>query len=166
MRRKLRDLGQYDVRNQVANVPGASVPQPFGGRYRQIMVYVDPLKLEAHQLSVMDVVRTVNDANLILPAGDVKIGPYDYNLYVNSQIDDMEDINRLPLKTIGNASVLVGDVGDAEDASQIQYNIVRVDGQPSVYLPVMKQGGDANTIAVVDGIKDHVAHFSTYPKNW
>ena len=66
---QLRDLGQYNVRNQMANVPGASVPQPFGGRYRQIMVYVDPLKLEAHQLSVMDVVRTVNDSNLILPAG-------------------------------------------------------------------------------------------------
>src|SRR6202163_3145294 len=89
---QLRDLGQYNVRNQVANVPGASVPQPFGGRYRQIMVYVDPLKLEAHQLSVMDVVRTVNDANLILPAGDVKIGPFDYNLYVNSQINAIKDI--------------------------------------------------------------------------
>ena len=101
---KLRDLGQFDVRNQIANVPGASVPQPFGGRYRQIMVYVDPLKLEAHQLSVMDVVRTVNNANLILPAGDVKIGPYDYNLYVNSQINDMKDINQVPLKTVGNAS--------------------------------------------------------------
>src|ERR1700760_2753779 len=108
---KLRDLGQYDVRNQVANVPGASVPQPFGGRYRQIMVYVDPLKLESHQLSVMDVVRTVNNANLILPAGDVKIGPYDYNLYVNSQINDMNDINQVPLKTINNAPVVVGDVG-------------------------------------------------------
>src|SRR5260370_5410902 len=66
---QLRDLGQYDVRNQVANVPGASVPQPFGGRYRQIMVYVDPYKLQAHQLSVMDVVRTMNDSNLLWPAG-------------------------------------------------------------------------------------------------
>ena len=113
---KLRDLGQYDVRNQVANVPGASVPQPFGGRYRQIMVYVDPLKLEAHQLSVMDVVRSVNDANLILPAGDVKIGAFDYNLYANSQINDIKDINALPLKTVGDASVLVADVGQAQDA--------------------------------------------------
>ena len=161
---KLRDLGQYDVRNQVANVPGASVPQPFGGRYRQIMVYVDPLKLEAHQLSVMDVVRTVNNANLILPAGDVKIGPYDYNLYVNSQINDMKDINQVPLKTVGNASVLVGDVGHAVDGSEIQYNVVRVDGQPSVYLPVLKQGGDANTIAVVDGIKNAVVHLFDMPK--
>ena len=161
---RLRDLGQYDVRNQIANVPGASVPQPFGGRYRQIMVYVDPLKLQAHQLSVMDVVRTVNDANLILPAGDVKIGPYDYNLYANSQVDAMADINRLPLKTVGNASVLVADVGKAEDAAQVQYNIVRVDGQPSVYLPVLKQGGDANTIAVVDGIKDAVGKLLDVPK--
>src|SRR6201982_2086853 len=95
---ELHDLGQYNVRNQIANVPGASVPQPFSGRYRQIMVYVDPLKLEAHQLSVMDVVRAVNDANLILPAGDVRIGPFDYNIYANSQVTDVADINRLPLK--------------------------------------------------------------------
>ncbi|HTQ52482.1 MAG TPA: efflux RND transporter permease subunit [Candidatus Acidoferrales bacterium] len=161
---KLRDLGQFDVRNQVANVPGASVPMPFGGRYRQIMVYVDPLKLEAHQLSVMDVVRSVNNANLILPAGDVKIGGLDYNLYANSQINDVKDINLLPLKTVGDASVLVGDVGKAQDASQIQYNVVRVDGQPSVYLPVLKQGGDANTIAVVDGIKNAVAHLLDVPR--
>src|ERR1700675_1888496 len=93
---QLRDLGQFTVRNQVANVPGASAPQPFGGRYRQIMVYVDPLKLEAHQLSVMDVVRSVNESNLILPAGDVKIGPFDYSLYTNSQIDNVNDINQLP----------------------------------------------------------------------
>jgi multidrug efflux pump subunit AcrB len=161
---QLRDLGQYNVRNQVANVPGASVPQPFGGRYRQIMVYVDPLKLEAHQLSVMDVVRSVNEANLILPAGDVKIGPFDYNLYANSQINDVQDINRLPLKTVGTASVLVGDVGNAQDASQIQYCAVRVDGQPSVYLPVLKQGGDANTIAIVNGIRGAVSHLLDVPR--
>jgi multidrug efflux pump subunit AcrB len=161
---KLRDLGQYDVRDQISNVPGASVPMPFGGRYRQIMVYVDPLKLEAHHLSVMDVVRTVNNANLILPAGDVKIGPYDYNLYVNSQVNDMQDLDQVPLKTIDNVSVNVGDVGHAVDGSQIQYNVVRVDGQPSVYLAVLKQGGDANTIAVVDGIKKSLANLFDVPK--
>src|SRR5262249_25316188 len=121
----LRDLGQYNVRNQVASVPGASVPQPFGGRYRQVMVYVDPLKLEAHELSVMDVVRTVNESNLILPAGDVKIGPIDYNLYTNSQVPTTQQINDMPLKTVGAASVLVRDVGNAKDAQQIQTNIVR-----------------------------------------
>lgn len=162
---QLRDLGQYDVRNQVANVPGASVPQPFGGRYRQIMVYVDPLKLDAHELSPMDVVRAVNDANLILPGGDVKIGPYDYSIYTNSQLDSVRDINQLPLKSSGFEAVRVADVGEAKDAQQIQYNVVRVDGQPSVYLPVLKQGGDTNTIAVVDGIKEAVARLAGLPKD-
>ncbi len=161
---ELRDLGQYNVRNQVAGVPGAAVPPPFGGKYRQIMVYVDPVKLEAHQLSVMDVVRTVNDSNLILPAGDVKIGPFDYNVYSNSQLETTRDINQLPLKTVDNASVMVADVGRAVDAAQIQTSIVRVDGQESVYLPILKQGGDANTIAVVDGIKDALAKLSDVPK--
>jgi len=161
---KLRDLGQFEVRDQIANVPGASVPMPFGGRYRQIMVYVDPLKLQAYRLSVMDVVQAVNNANLILPAGDVKIGPYDYDLYVNSQVNDMKDLNEVPLKTIHNVPVVVGDVGKAEDASQIQYNVVHVDGQPSVYLPVLKQGGDANTIAVVSGIRQAVSHLLDVPE--
>jgi multidrug efflux pump subunit AcrB len=161
---QLRDLGQYNVRNQVANVPGASVPQPFGGRYRQIMVYVDPLKLQAHELSVMDVVRTVNDSNLILPAGDVKIGPIDYNLYTNSQLPTTEEINHLPLKTVGNSSVMVQDVGKAMDGHAIQTNIVRVDGQPSVYLPILKQGGDTNTISVVNGIQDAVEGLAGVPK--
>jgi multidrug efflux pump subunit AcrB len=161
---ELRDLGQFTIRNQMAGVPGASVPPAFGGRYRQIMVYVDPLKLEAHQLSVMDAVRNVNRANLILPAGDVKIGPYDYNVYANSQINAMKDLNMLPLKTVRNASVLVADVGNAQDASQIQYNIVRVNSQHSVYLPVMKMGGDANTIAVVNSVRSRVAKLLDVPK--
>src|ERR1700738_1100118 len=160
----LQDLGRYTVRNQIANVPGASVPQPFGGRYRQIMVYVDPLKLQAHQLSVMDVVRTVNDSNLILPAGDVRIGKIDYNLYTNSQLPSTSEIDALPLKTVGGASVLVGDVGHAQDAQQIQVHIVPGEGEKSVYLPVLKQGGDTNTIAVVQGIKDALKTLVDIPK--
>jgi multidrug efflux pump subunit AcrB len=160
---QLRDLGQFTIRNQMAGVPGASVPPAFGGRYRQIMIYVDPAKLEAHGLSVMDVVRTANEANLILPAGDVKIGPYDYNVYANSQINDIKDINLLPLKTVGGASVLVSDIGKAQDASQIQVNRVRVNSQPSVYLPVLKQGGEANTIAVVNGINRVISKLLDVP---
>jgi len=160
----LQDLGRYTVRNQIANVPGASVPQPFGGKYRQIMVYVDPMKLQANQLSPMDVVREVNSSNLILPAGDVKIGPFDYNLYSNSQAPAASMINTIPLKTVGASSVLVGDVGKAVDAQAIQTNIVRVDGQPSVYLPILKQGGDTNTIAVVDGIRDALKRLVDVPK--
>jgi len=161
---QLRDLGQFAVRNQIASAPGASVPPPFGGKYRQIMVYVDPLKLQSHGLSVMDVVRAVNNANLILPAGDAKIGPYDYNIYTNSQIEDVADINNVPLKTVGGAYVTVGDIGVAQDAQSIQTNIVRVDGQRSVYLPIMKQGGDTNTIAVVDAVKKVASHLSDVPK--
>src|SRR5271157_1330515 len=161
---KLRDLGQYDVRNQVASVPGASVPQPFGGRYRQIMVYVDPLKLEAHQLSLMDVVHAVNDSNLILPAGDVRIGNRDYSIYANSQVPTPDEINRIPLKTVGLGSVLVADVGHAADAGAIQTNIVRIDGQRSVYLPILKQGGDSNTIAVVDGIRKAISNLVDVPR--
>jgi multidrug efflux pump subunit AcrB len=160
----LRDLAQFQVRNQIGGVPGASVPQPFGGRYRQIMVYADPYKLEAHQLSLMDVVRSVNNANLILPAGDVQLGALDYNIYTNSQLPTIQEINQLPLKTVGQAPVRVSDIGYAKDAQQIQTNLVRVDGQPSVYLPVMKQGGDTNTIAVVDGIRGALQHLFDVPK--
>ncbi|HET9743147.1 MAG TPA: efflux RND transporter permease subunit [Terriglobales bacterium] len=161
---RLRDLGQFTVRNQLATVPGASVPPPFGGKYRQIMIYADPMKLQAYQLSLMDIVRAVNDSNLILPAGDAKIGPFDYNIYTNSQIQNIADLNQIPLKTVGERSVTVSDVGKAEDAHQIQTNIVRVDGQRSVYLPILKQGGDTNTIAVVDGIKKITGDLFDIPK--
>lgn len=161
----LHDLGQFNVRNQIANVPGASVPQPFGGKYRQIQVYVDPVKLQAHQLSLMDVVRSVNQANTILPAGDVSIGPKDYNIYTNSQLPTTPEINRLPLKSEGNSELMVADVGRAQDAAAIQTNIVRVDGQKSVYLPILKQGGNSNTIAIVNGIKTAVGDLLDVPKS-
>ena len=161
---RLRDLAQFQVRNQIASVPGASVPPPFGGKYRQIMVYADPHKLEAHQLSLMDVVRSVNNANLILPAGDVQIGQLDYNIYTNSQLSGISDIDDLPVKTVGMAPVRVADIGFAKDAQQIQTNVVRVDGQRSVYVSVLKQGGDTNTIAVVDGIKDALKNLFDVPK--
>jgi len=160
----LKDAAQFSVRNQVANVPGASVPQPYGGTYRQIMVYVDPLKLQASQLGVMDVVHAINESNLILPAGDVRIGPKDYNIYANSQVPTPDAVNSIPLKTVGNASILVGDVGHAVDAGQLQTNIVRVDGQHSVYIPVLKQGGGSNTITIVDGIREATAHLLDIPQ--
>ena len=160
---RLKDLAQFQVRNQVANVRGASVPQPFGGTYRQIQVFVDPVKLEAHQLSLMDVVRSINDSNLILPAGDVRIGNRDYNIYANSQVPEPEQINQIPLKSVGLGSVVVADVGKAEDAGAIQTNVVRIDGQKSVYIPILKQGGDSNTIAIVDDVKSVIKHLADVP---
>src|SRR6476646_4688354 len=150
---QLKDVAQNVIRNQLAGVPGASVPQPFGGQGRQMMVNADPLKLEAHQLSIMDVVRIIGESNVILPAGDVQLGRFDYNIYTNSMLGGVADINRAPLKTVGQSPVRVSDIGEAVDAQSLQYNVVRVNGQRSVYLPILKQGGDSNTIAVVDGIR-------------
>jgi len=162
---QLRDVGQFTIRNQLAGVPGASVPTVFGGKYRQIMVYVDPAKLQAYQMSPMDVVRAVNNANLILPSGDVKIGPLDYTIFTNSQVRNVSDINRIPLKAALNGSMVrVSDVGHAEDGSQIQANVVKVDGQRSAYIPILKQGGDTNTIAVVNGIRAAVAKLVDIPE--
>jgi len=160
---RLKDLAQFEVRNQIANVQGASVPQPFGGTYRQIQVFVDPVKLEAHQLSLLDVVQAINESNLILPAGDVRIGNMDYNIYANSQVAAASEINLFPIKTVGLGSVMVGDVGKAQDAGAIQTNVVRIDGQHSVYIPILKQGGNSNTISIVNGIKEATKHLVDIP---
>ncbi|HTW31122.1 MAG TPA: efflux RND transporter permease subunit, partial [Candidatus Sulfotelmatobacter sp.] len=160
---QLHDYLQYQIRNQIAGVPGATVPPPYGGKYRQIMVYVDPLKLQAHELSPMDVVRSIDASNLILPAGDVRIGSTDYNLYTNAQVPNASALDDVPIKTDGEKSVFVSDVGNAVDGSALQYNIVRVNGQKSVYVPVLKQGGDTNTIAVVNGIKKEIQDLRDIP---
>ncbi len=161
---QLHDYAQFQIRNQITSVPGSSIPGVFGGIYRQIMVYVDPYKLSSRQLSLMDVVSAVNDSNLILPAGDVKIGPYDYFVYSNSLVDNMDQLGKVPLKVDGHSWVTVNDVGKAEDAHGIQTNIVRIDGQKSAYIPIMKQGGDSNTIAVVDGVRELIKHLYDIPK--
>ncbi|MFN7938678.1 MAG: efflux RND transporter permease subunit [Bryobacteraceae bacterium] len=161
----LRDVGHYRVRTQVAKIAGAAVPPPFGGRYRQIMVYVDPNKLENYQMSPMDVVRAINESNVILPSGNIRIGPVDYPIFTNSQFTDLNGILQLPVKTNGLAAVNVGDVANVRDAAQIQFNIVRVDGQPSVYQPVLRQGGDTNTIAVVNAVKNEVKNLLDVPDN-
>ncbi len=160
---QLHDYLQYQIRNQIAGVPGATVPPPYGGKYRQIMVYVDPLKLQAHELSPMDVVRAMDESNLILPAGDVRLGPMDYNIYTNAQVPNAEALNQVPLKTEGQKSVFISDVGKAVDGSYQQYNIVRVNGQKSVYAPILKQGGDTNTIVVVNGIREAIKTLRDIP---
>ncbi len=159
----LKDMAQFQVRNQISNVQGASVPQPYGGTYRQIQVYVDPVKMEARNLSLNDVVESVNSSNLILPAGDVRIGSKDFNIYANSQFPDANAMNEMPLKSVGNASVLVADIGKAVDSGALQYNIVRIDGQRSVYIPVFKQGGNSNTITIVNGMKAAIQHLVDIP---
>jgi multidrug efflux pump subunit AcrB len=162
---QLHDQAQYNVRNWLATVAGSSVPPPFGGKYRQIMVYVKQPALQARGLTLMDVVRALNRANLIIPAGDAKIGATDYFVYTNSMIPRPEDINQVPVKVGGDAArpVFVDDIGSAQDAAQIQQNIVRINGQRSVYIPVLKQSG-SNTIAIVDGIRQLLGKVVGLPK--
>ncbi len=161
---QLRDYLQYEIRDQIAGVPGATVPPPFGGKYRTVMVYVNPLKLQALGLSPMDVVKAVNESNLILPAGDVRIGPLDYYIYTNAQVPTPGALNHVVLRSTGQKNVYVSDVGNAADSSSLQYNIVRIDGQRSVYVGVMKQGGNTNTIQVVDGIRRAIQHLRDIPR--
>ncbi len=162
---ELHDQAQFNIRNQIAVVKGAEIPPPFGGKYRQVMVYVDPYKMMSRDMSPMDVVNAVNDQNLILPAGDVKMGPFDYYVYSNSLVKNMHELNDVPIKTVGNSWVSVKDVGRAEDASALQYNVVRVEGQRSTYIPIMKQGGDTNTISIVNGVRELLQHLVDMPKH-
>ena len=161
--KELRDQAQYNIRNWIATIPGASVPPPFGGKYRQIMAYLDRNALQARGLTPMDVVHALNQENLIIPAGDAKIGSTDYFVYTNSMIEHPEDINDVPIKIGANeAPVFVKDVGHVEDSAQIQQNVVRISGQRSVYIPVLKQGG-ANTISIVDGVENVINKIPDLP---
>ena len=108
-------------------------------------------------------VRAVNDSNVILPAGDVQIGRYDYNIYTNSMLKGPSDIATVPLKMVGQSPVRVGDVATPQDSFGLQYNLVRVNGQRAVYLPIFKQGGDSNTIAIVDGVKEKLKNLFDVP---
>src|SRR5207244_12056045 len=110
---ELHDQAQYNIRNWLATVPGTSVPPPFGGKYRQIMVYVKQPALQARGLTLMDVVHALNRSNLIIPAGDAKIGATDYFVYTNSMIPKPDDINAVPVKVAGAGArqVLAGDGG-------------------------------------------------------
>jgi multidrug efflux pump subunit AcrB len=158
----LKDIAQNFVRNQLASIPGASIPQPFGGPWRQIQFYVDPYKLEARQMSPMDVVRALGESNLVLPAGDVRIGDLDYDIYSNAQFN-LHDAAQYPIKIKGENPVLMSDVGELKDAHALQYNMVHVNGQRSVYLPVLKQGGNSNTIVVANGVRNTLKHLVDVP---
>jgi len=159
----LKDQARYNVRNQIATVQGASIPMPFGGKFRQIMAYADRKALEARGLTLHDVVNALNQSNLILPAGDAKIGSTDYFIYSNSMVSDINELNSVPVKIgKGEVPVLMEDVADVKDAAAIQYNKVLINGQASVYIPVLKQTG-ANTIAVVDGVHQLLPHITGLP---
>jgi multidrug efflux pump subunit AcrB len=149
---KLYDYGYYNLRQQLAPVPGVTFPTPDGGKYRQIMVDIDPTKLQAKGLTPTDVVNAVNAENLTLPSGLAKIGEKQYTVLTNAMPATIEALNNIPIKFADGATVFVRDVGQVRDASAVQQNIVRQNGQRSVLLSVIKNG-NASTLAVVDGVR-------------
>jgi len=131
---QLYDYGIYRIRQQLAPIRGITLPTPAGGKYRQIMVDIDPTKLLAKGLTPMDVVNAVNAQNLTLPSGAAKIGNTQYIVRTNATPPSIKDLNDIPIKVVNGATVFVRDVGQVHDGWQVQQNIVREDGRRSVLL--------------------------------
>ncbi|MDX2034895.1 MAG: efflux RND transporter permease subunit [Blastocatellia bacterium] len=161
---QLYDYGQNFIRTQLATVQGASVPIPYGGKPRQIMVDIDSHALYAKGLSASDVTAAINVQNLILPAGTAKLGEREYNVRLNSSPDSIAGLNDLPIKQVGNATVYLRDVAQVRDGSQVQTNIVRQDGRRAVLLTILK-GGGASTLDIVRRVKETMPKImATLPK--
>jgi multidrug efflux pump subunit AcrB len=149
---KLNDLGQNIIRPDLAVVHGAEVPYPYGGKPRVIMVDLDQHALVSRGLSPSDVATAIQQQNVILPSGDVKIGTKDYALAMNNSPDAIAAINQFPVKQVTGQTVFVRDVAHVHDGFQIQTNSVTVDGRPGALMTVRKTGG-VSTLAVIDGVK-------------
>ena len=150
---QLYDYGIYRMRQQLAPIPGVTLPTPSGGKYRQIMVDIDPTKLVAKGLTPLDVVNAVNAQNLTLPAGTAKIGKTQYAVLTNATPSSIADLNDIPIKVVNGATVFVKDVGQVHDGWLVQQNVVRKDGQRSVLLNIIKNG-NASTLEVVNAVHD------------
>ncbi len=149
---EIYDYGLNFIRTQLATVQGASVPLPYGGKYRQIMVDLDPQALYARGLSATDISNAVNAQNLIIPAGSAKMGPREYSVRLNSSPEVVDELNNIPIKQVNGATIYLKDVAQVRDGYQVQTNIVRENGRRSILLTVLKSGG-ASTLDVVDRVK-------------
>jgi multidrug efflux pump subunit AcrB len=149
---KLNDLGQNIIRPALAVVHGAEVPYPYGGKPRVIMADLDMQALQARGLSPSDVSAALQHQNVILPAGDVKIGDKDYTLAMNNSPDVIETINAFPIKQIDGRTVFMRDVAHVHDGFQVQTNSVSVNGTPGALMTIRKTGG-VSTLAVIDGVR-------------
>lgn len=149
---QLYNYGLYSLRQRLAPVPGVTFPTPDGGKYRQIMVDIDPLKLEAEGLTPADIVNAVNAQNLTLASGLIKIGDTQYTVRTNAMPVSIDDLNNIPIKYVNGQTVLLKDVGQVHDGWAVQQNIVHQNGKRSVLLSVLKNG-DASTVAVVNGVR-------------
>ncbi len=148
---QLNDFGSNFIRTQLATVQGASMPQAYGGKLRQIQVDIDTQKLQAYGLSAADVVNAVGAQNIILPAGDVKMGHVDYQVETNSAPQSIAALNDLPIKTVSGATIYVHDIGNVRDGFPPQTNIVRVDGQRASLMTILKTG-NASTLDIISNV--------------
>jgi multidrug efflux pump subunit AcrB len=151
---QLNDYGLNFIRTQLITVPGAAVPYPYGGKQRQVQVDLNPTALQSKGLSALDVVNAITLQNLILPTGTAKIGGKEYNVDIpNAAPQSIDELNRIPIKTVGDTTIYMKDVAWVRDGFPPQTNIVRVNGQRSVLLTIQK-AGDASTLSVISGIKN------------
>jgi HAE1 family hydrophobic/amphiphilic exporter-1 len=153
---ELYKIGYYAVRNKMGGLQGVQIPHPFGGKFRQMMVYVDPAKLSSLGLSANDVVEALRKSNLVLAAGTVKLGKTEYQVHPVNTLPTTDEIEAVPIAVRNNKPIFIRDVGYAKDDAALQYNIVRVNGKRSVYCPLLREPGE-NTIAVVDRITEGIA---------
>ncbi len=149
---ELFDYGQNFIRTQLATIRGAAVPLPYGGKFRQVMVDLLPDQLYAKGLSPVDVSNALASQNLILPAGDAKIGPIDYQVKINSSPRILDEMNNLPLKIVNGAPIYVKDVAQVRDGYSVQTSIVRTNGSRGALLTVLRNG-KASTLEVVNNVK-------------
>jgi multidrug efflux pump subunit AcrB len=150
---QLYDYGIYRMRQQLAPIPGITLPTPAGGKYRQIMVDIDPAKLVAKGLTPLDVVNAVNAQSLTLPSGTAKMGDKQYTVRTNATPASIDDLNNIPIKVVNGATVFVKDVGQVHDGWLVQQNVVRENGHRSVLLSIIKNG-NASTLNVVNAVHE------------
>ncbi|MCW5736358.1 MAG: efflux RND transporter permease subunit [Enhydrobacter sp.] len=150
---QLYDYGIYRVRQALAPIPGVTLPTPMGGKYRQIMVDIDPAKLVSRGLTPLDVVNAINTQNLTLPSGTAKIGDTQYVVRTNATPATIGELNDIPIKVVNGATVFIKDVGQVHDGWLVQQNVVRRDGKHSVLLSIIKNG-NASTLEVVNRVKE------------
>ncbi|HWS95479.1 MAG TPA: efflux RND transporter permease subunit, partial [Candidatus Methylomirabilis sp.] len=156
---QLFDLGNNFLRTQLATVPGAATPYPYGGKQRQIQVDLNIPSLQANGLSPNDIVGALNVQNLILPSGSAKLGPLEYQVETNGSPRTIEELNALPVKTVNGSTIYMRDVAHIRDGFAPQTNIVRMDGQRGALMSMLKVGS-ASTLTIVEGVKRMVAQAS------
>jgi CzcA family heavy metal efflux pump len=149
---QLNDFGTNFIRTQLATVQGASMPFPYGGKQRQVQVDINTQKLQAYGLSASDIVNTISTQNIILPAGDMKMGHIDYQVETNSAPSSIAALNNLPIKTVNGATIYIRDIGDVRDGFPPQTNIVRVDGQRASLMTIQKTG-NASTLNIISDVR-------------